>query len=113
MGGARWRGLRGRWRHPGALPRAGWPVGCEPCGLASARPPLQVMLSDLSPERRGMVSSCHGFVQSLANSLVAALVVPLLWGSLISLALGSAALMGVGAVLLVAQRRFRPQPAGR
>jgi hypothetical protein len=39
--------------------------------------------------------------------------VPLLWGSLISLALGSAALMGVGAVLLVAQRRFRPQPAGR
>ena len=95
------------------MPWAALPLCVYTFGLAIATPPLQVMLSDLSPERRGMVSSCHGFVQSLANSLVAALVVPLLWGSLISLALGSAALMGVGAVLLVAQRRFRPQPAGR
>ena len=113
MAGAVAANLLVSWLLPGALPWAALPLCVYTFGLAIATPPLQVMLSDLSPERRGMVSSCHGFVQSLANSLAAALLVPLLWGSLISLALGSAALMGVGAVLLVAQRRFRPQPAGR
>ena len=68
---------------------------------------LQVMVSDLAPDRRGMVSSCQGFVQSSANSIAAGLVVPMIWGSLTSLALGSAALMGLGGLLLFLERRFR------
>jgi DHA1 family bicyclomycin/chloramphenicol resistance-like MFS transporter len=71
-------------------------------------PALQLMLLDLAPERRGMVSSCQGFVQSLANGLAAGLLVPLVWGSLGGLAATSAAVMVAGAALLGLQRLSSP-----
>jgi DHA1 family bicyclomycin/chloramphenicol resistance-like MFS transporter len=99
--------LAASWLVPGRLPWAVLPIGLYTMGLAVAMSSLQVMISDLSPERRGMVSSCQGFVQSSANSLAAGLLVPLIWGSQLGLALGSAALMLFGGTLLYLERRFR------
>lgn len=93
---------------PGRLPWAVLPLVACTFGLAIAMPALQLMLIDLAPERRGMVSSCQGFVQSLANGLAAGLLVPLVWGSLGGLAVTSAAVMLAGAVLLGLQRLSSP-----
>lgn len=89
---------------PGRMPWTVLPLVACTFGLAIAMPALQLMLIDLAPERRGMVSSCQGFVQSLANGLVAGLLVPLVWGSLAGLAATSAAVMLMGAALLGLQR---------
>jgi DHA1 family bicyclomycin/chloramphenicol resistance-like MFS transporter len=105
--------LAAAWLVPGRLPWAVLPIGLYTMGLAVAMSSLQVMVSDLSPERRGMVSSCQGFVQSTANSVAAGLVVPMIWGSQAGLALGSAALMSLGGLLLLLERRFRPPAAVR
>jgi len=93
---------------PGRLPWAVLPLVACTFGLAIAMPALQLMLIDLAPERRGMVSSCQGFVQSLANGLAAGLLVPLVWGSLGGLAATSAAVMVAGAALLGLQRLSSP-----
>jgi DHA1 family bicyclomycin/chloramphenicol resistance-like MFS transporter len=89
---------------PGRLPWAVLPLAVYTFGLAIAMSSLQVMLIDLAPQRRGMVSSCQGFVQSLANSLAAGLLVPLVWGTLAGLAWTSAALMTIGVALYALQR---------
>jgi len=97
---------------PGRLPWAVLPLAAYTFGLAIAMSSLQVMLIDLAPQRRGMVSSCQGFVQSLANSLAAGLLVPLVWGTLGGLAWTSAALMTIGIALYALQRRMaRPAPS--
>lgn len=89
---------------PGRLPWAVLPLAVYTFGLAIAMSSLQVMLIDLAPQRRGMVSSCQGFIQSLANSAAAGMLVPLVWGSLAGLAWTSAALMLAGIGLYALQR---------
>ncbi len=76
-------------------------------GLALAMSALQVRLVDLAPLRRGMVSSCQAFVQSIAGTLTAGLLVPLLWHSTLRLAFGMLGLLAIGALLAAIDRRFR------
>ena len=61
-------------------------------GMSLAIPTLAVRALDCVPERRGMGSSVQLFAQTGFNAFMAALLAPLLWGSLLSLALGAAAL---------------------
>jgi MFS transporter, DHA1 family, multidrug resistance protein len=68
-------------------------------GMAFAMSALQIKLLDLAPERRGTVGSCQAFVGSVGNSLVAGVLVPLLWSSVLSLALGMLVLL-LGSMLL-------------
>ncbi len=68
-------------------------------GMAFAMSALQINLLDLAPERRGTISSCHAFVQSLGNSFAAGVLVPLLWFSTVSLAAG-ALLLVMGSIVL-------------
>jgi MFS transporter, DHA1 family, multidrug resistance protein len=68
-------------------------------GMAFAMSALQVKLLDLAPERRGTISSCQAFVQSLGNSFAAGVLVPMLWFSTVSLAAGALVLV-VGSILL-------------
>lgn len=68
-------------------------------GMAFAMSALQVKLLDLAPERRGTISSCHAFVQSVGNSFAAGVLVPLLWFSTVSLAAG-ALLLVIGSIVL-------------
>lgn len=60
------------------------------CGLGIIMPGLQLLALDLFPDRRGMASSCQGTVHTGINALVAGVVVPLLWGSTLTLAAGMA-----------------------
>ena len=72
------------------------PVGLYAFGWALMVPAVTLMVLDLVPERRGMASSVHSCIGSLANALVAGAVAPLVMHSGIGLALASAGLMGVG-----------------
>ncbi|HYG67515.1 MAG TPA: Bcr/CflA family drug resistance efflux transporter, partial [Anaeromyxobacteraceae bacterium] len=44
-----------------------------------------------------LASSCQAFVQTSGNALVTAVVAPAVWGSALTLALGMAGLLAVGA----------------
>jgi DHA1 family bicyclomycin/chloramphenicol resistance-like MFS transporter len=84
------------------------PVGLYAFGWALVVPVVTLILLDLVPERRGMASSLQAFLGSVANALVAGLVVPLVMHATMPLALSSAALMAVGLVAWLAVRRYLP-----
>jgi DHA1 family bicyclomycin/chloramphenicol resistance-like MFS transporter len=84
------------------------PVGLYAFGWALVVPVVTLILLDLVPERRGMASSLQAFLGSVANALVAGLVVPLVMHATMPLALSSAALMAVGLVTWLAVRRHLP-----
>lgn len=60
------------------------------CGLGVVMPGLQLIALDLFPDRRGMASSCQGTVHTGINALVAGVIVPVFWGSTLTLAAGMA-----------------------
>ena len=90
------------WRGVPALPWAVMHLTIYTLGLALAMAPLQVRLLDLMPTRRGMVTSCHGCLQSALIAVNAGIVVPLLWHSTFSMALGMLGCI-LAAVLLYGQ----------
>ncbi len=59
-------------------------------GMSFAAPTQTLRALDMFPHRRGMAASCQGFIQTLAMSVVAGVVVPLLWDSSHLLAWGMA-----------------------
>jgi DHA1 family bicyclomycin/chloramphenicol resistance-like MFS transporter len=81
------------------LPWAVLPIMVYSTGMGIAASSLQVRLLDLAPQRAGMLSSCQAFVQSLGNTVSAAVLVPFLWGATLHLALGMAGLLALGALL--------------
>ncbi|MGE0801933.1 MAG: multidrug effflux MFS transporter [Lautropia sp.] len=97
------------WNGPPALVLAVTPIMFYSIGMSLAQSSFQVRMLDLAPSRTGMVSSCGSFIMHTANALAAALLVPLLWGSSLHLAAGSAAL-AAAAVLLYAWQCRRPVP---
>jgi DHA1 family bicyclomycin/chloramphenicol resistance-like MFS transporter len=84
------------------------PVGLYSFGWAVVVPVVTLILLDLFPERRGMASSVQAFLGSLANALVAGVLVPLVMHATTTLALASAALMAVGLLAWMAVRRHLP-----
>ena len=74
-------------------------------GMSLAMPSLQVLALDLFPERRGLASSCLGVVQTGINALAAAVVVPLLWHSTLTLAAGMAGALLLGTLAYALSRR--------
>jgi DHA1 family bicyclomycin/chloramphenicol resistance-like MFS transporter len=90
-------------------PHVSWalfPVAVFAFGWSLMVPAVTLILMDLVPERRGMASSVHAFLGSMANGLVAGALVPLVMHSTLALAVASAALMMVG---LVAWIWVKPQ----
>lgn len=77
-------------------------------GLMLTQPGLQLLALDCFPERRGLASSGYITVQQAGNALSAALLVPLLLGSTLSLALGMAALQYLGLLAFWLSQRGRP-----
>ena len=87
---------------PGHLAAYPWAIAALPLytiGMSVVMPGLTLIALDRFPERRGMASSCQGFIHISGNALAAGLLAPLLWGSLPNLALGSAILLMAGAVI--------------
>ena len=98
-----------------ALPHGPWltfisiaPIALAGCGQSLITPTLQLMLMDLFPDRRGMMSSCQGFAQVLVSALTAGVVSPLLSDSAQHLVLGSAAFYLTGLSFWLGYRRLRP-----
>jgi len=78
------------------LPQSVLPIVIYNFGMALAMPSLTLLVLDLLPGQRGLISSCQGFVQTTSNSLAASVVAPMLWGSTLALALGMAGLLTLG-----------------
>ena len=74
------------------------PVALFSLGWALMVPVVTLKVLDLVPERRGMASSLQAVVGSVANGLVAGVIVPLVMHSTFALALTSAAFLAVGLV---------------
>ena len=83
---------------PPGLPQSVLPIVVYNFGMALAMPSLTLLVLDLLPSQRGLISSCQGFVQTSTNSIAASIIAPLLWGSTLTLALGMAGLLAVGLI---------------
>lgn len=86
---------------PAHVPWALFPIAVFSFGWALMVPVVTLLVLDLYPERRGMASSLQAFVGSVANGLVAGVLVPLVMHSTVLLAAASMALMCVGLVAWV------------
>jgi len=71
-----------------------------------AFPALTILALDMYPSRRGMASSCQGFIQTLIMGLGAGLLVPLLWDSTLHLATAMAAVWVISFAAYLAYRFF-------
>lgn len=83
---------------PPSLPWSVIPILVYTFGMSIAMPCLTLMALDPFPEQRGLVASCQMFLQAGANSLVAGVLAPLLWGSTRTLSFGMGVLMLLGAL---------------
>lgn len=86
---------------PPMLPWSITPLVLYVVGTSLAMPSLTIMALDHFPTRRGLASSCQAFIQTSGNALVTAIAAPLLWGSALSLALGMAGALTIGAMTFV------------
>lgn len=84
--------------HAAALPWSVMPLTGYVLGSALAMPSLTIMALDLFPHRRGMASSCQGFMQTAGNAGVTAIIAPALWGTALRLASGMLTLFLAGGI---------------
>jgi MFS transporter, DHA1 family, multidrug resistance protein len=68
-------------------------------GAAVLLAPVNIMLLDVAPDRKGMVSSCHAFLQSSLSGVSAAILVPYIWHSTLSFALTTLTLTSLAALV--------------
>ncbi|MER2540435.1 MAG: multidrug effflux MFS transporter [Azonexus sp.] len=95
---------------PPALPWSVTPIFIYTMGMSLAMPCLTIMALDPFPAQRGLAASCQTFFQSGFNGLTAALIVPAIWGSTLTLALGMACLMTIGGLAALAHQKLRLKP---
>lgn len=88
-------------------PRLPWsvlPVAGYVVGMTLAMPSLTLRILDLFPQRRGLISSCQGTMQTGVNAITASLLAPLAWGSTLNLALAMALFLLLGLAAFAARR---------
>jgi MFS transporter, DHA1 family, multidrug resistance protein len=66
---------------------------------------IQVLVLESAPDRKGMVSACTAFTQSLISATFAVILLPFVWGSLLTMALTGLALPAIGFTLFHWQQR--------
>lgn len=89
-----------------ALPWTVLPYAVYAAGMALAAPSAQLLVLDLFPENSGTASSMQGFTFALFTAFTAALIVPLVSGSGLTLALGALGLLSTGFLCWMAYRRL-------
>jgi DHA1 family bicyclomycin/chloramphenicol resistance-like MFS transporter len=82
------------------------PLALYAIGLAATTALLIGAALEPFPDNAGMASSCQMFLQYVVLGLAAGLLVPLVWGSLIHLALAQAGLTLAGFLLMLWQQRY-------
>lgn len=90
---------------PPALPWSVLPLFVYTLGMSLAMPSLTLLALDPYPEQRGLAASCQAFLQSGFNAVAAGLIAPALWDSALTLALGMAGLLLLGAGAAWAHQR--------
>ncbi|MDR0633429.1 MAG: multidrug effflux MFS transporter [Azoarcus sp.] len=90
---------------PPAVPASVLPIGLFSLGMSLAAPSLMLLTLELFPARRGMVVSCQTFLQVGLNAVTAKAIVPLIWGSPLTLELGMGGFLVLGAVCYALWRR--------
>jgi len=81
------------------------PIAVYTLGMALAMPSLTLLALDLFPARRGLASSCLSFLHVGLNVITAGALVPLLWGSPLTLAAGMAGFLSLGGLAFTRWRR--------
>jgi DHA1 family bicyclomycin/chloramphenicol resistance-like MFS transporter len=95
---------------PPGLPWSVMPLFVYTTGMSLAMPNLTLFALDPFPAQRGLAASCQTFFQSGFNSLVAALIVPALWGSTLTMALGMTGLLLAGGMAALLHQKLRLIP---
>lgn len=87
---------------PGMAPGSGLtfvsiaPLVLSAIGQSMITPSAQLLMMDMFPQNRGMVSSAQGFTQVMLSTLVAGIIAPLVSGTALQLALTTAAFCVAG-----------------
>ena len=89
------------------LPWAVLPVAFYVVGMSLAMPSLMLRVLDLFPERRGLISSCQGAVQTGVNAVTASLLAPLAWVSTLGLAVAMAGFLLLGLAAFALRPKVR------
>jgi len=84
---------------PPALPWTVAPLFFYAMGMSMVAPGLTLLVLDLFPHIRGTVASCQSFTMTMLSAIVGGFVAPLLWASVLSLAIGQLALASGGLLL--------------
>jgi DHA1 family bicyclomycin/chloramphenicol resistance-like MFS transporter len=87
------------------------PVAIYAFGWSMMTPVVTLLLLDMVPERRGMVSSVQSSLSSVSNGLVAGVLAPLVMHSGLAMALASLALGLFGLVCWTWVKRRLPPPS--
>jgi DHA1 family bicyclomycin/chloramphenicol resistance-like MFS transporter len=97
---------------PPGLPWSIAPIVPYTLGMSLAMPSLSLLALDLFPGQWGLGSSCAALIQTGLNSLTAAVLAPLLWGSTLKLATGQLGLALTGVAMTLYYRHLvRARPA--
>lgn len=89
---------------PPALPWSILPQMIYCCGMSLAMPSATIILLDMFPKNRGLVSSLQAFCQTMVGVLIAGMLVPILSVSPLFLALGMLVFLTFG---VACWRRYR------
>jgi DHA1 family bicyclomycin/chloramphenicol resistance-like MFS transporter len=90
---------------PPSVPTSVLPIGLYSMGMSLAGPSMMLLTLELFPARRGMVASCQTFLQVGLNAITVKAVVPLIWGSPLTLELGMCGFLALGAASYALWRR--------
>lgn len=78
-------------------------------GMAAAMPLISIKALDCFPKARGTAASGQAFSQMLVSSVVAGLVIPIIWGSLATLAIGMLVIFSLGLVVITKTQAWKDE----
>jgi DHA1 family bicyclomycin/chloramphenicol resistance-like MFS transporter len=78
-------------------------------GMAAAMPLISIKALDCFPKARGTAASGQAFSQMLVSSVVAGLVIPIIWGSLATLAIGMLVIFSLGLVTITKTQAWKDE----
>lgn len=78
-------------------------------GMAAAMPLISIKALDCFPKARGTAASGQAFSQMLVSSVVAGLIIPIIWGSLATLAISMLVIFSLGLITITKTQAWRDE----
>ena len=78
-------------------------------GMAAAMPLISIKALDCFPKARGTAASGQAFSQMLVSSVIAGLVIPIIWGSLATLAVGMLVIFSLGLITITKTQAWKDE----